>query len=66
METNFKYFVKVQKAYQEGKDYFVQGIATGLMEDRDQERMSEGVIKAFAESTRTSTTQSPFDDDYAL
>ena len=50
METNFKYFIKLQKAYQEGKDYFVQGIATGILEDRDEERMSESVIKMFADS----------------
>ena len=48
--SNFKYFVKVSKAYQENGQYFVQGVASGIMEDRDEERMSPEVLKAFVEA----------------
>jgi hypothetical protein len=46
----FKYFIKLQKAYQQDGQYYVQGIASGILEDRDDERMSEGVLEAFVNS----------------
>lgn len=48
---DFKYFVKVQKAYQEGvnNEWFVEGIASGTLEDRDSERMAKSVLEKFVE-----------------
>lgn len=46
----FKYFVKIEKSYGNNGDIYVEGIASGLMEDNDSQRMSLDVIKAFADS----------------
>lgn len=58
MSDSFKYFVKVEKAFQDGGDWFVQGIASGTMEDRDGEKMSPEVIKKFADSMPLPLTDS--------
>lgn len=45
-----KYFVKIEKAYEDKGDWFVQGVATGTLEDREGQRMSKSVIETFAKA----------------
>jgi hypothetical protein len=47
--SQFKYFVLLKKAYQEGDDIYIEGVASGTMEDRDKERMSPAVLQAFVD-----------------
>lgn len=55
---NNKYYVKIEKAYEENGDWFVQGVATGTLEDRDEERMSKAVVEKFAKSIPLPLTNS--------
>lgn len=52
-KSGFKFYIKLEKAYQENGDYYVQGVASGLLEDRDDERMGPGVLKAFFNKIKT-------------
>ena len=46
--NEFRMFVKLQKAYQgEDQNWYVQGIASGTLEDRDGERMNKSVLENF-------------------
>lgn len=45
-----KFFIKIQKAYQDNGNWFVQGVASGTAIDRDEEKMSKGVLEKFARS----------------
>lgn len=56
--NGFKYFVKVTKAFEDDGDWYVQGVATGTLEDRDEERMSVTVIKEFANALPMPLTDS--------
>lgn len=55
---NNKYFVKIEKAYEESGKYYVQGVATGTLEDRDKQRMSKEVVDAFARALPLPLTNS--------
>jgi len=49
----FKYHVKIIKAYSDDKgDLYVNGIASGTLEDRDDERMNESVLNDFVDSIK--------------
>lgn len=54
MENNFKYFVKIEKAFNEDGDFYVQGIASGTREDRDDQRMGVDVLKNFVDKINSS------------
>jgi hypothetical protein len=58
MKAPFKYFVKVTKAYEENDSWYVAGIASGTLEDRDEERMSEQVLYDFASAIPLPLTNS--------
>jgi hypothetical protein len=55
---NNKYYVKIEKAYEENGDWFVQGIASGTLEDRDEQRMSKAVVESFAKAIPLPLTNS--------
>lgn len=44
---DFKYFVQIEKAYEESGDWFVQGIASGTNEDLDDCRMNRSALEKF-------------------
>jgi len=58
MEPQFKYFLKIEKAYQDGGEWYVQGIASGTKEDRDRQRMTKGVLQAFVDALPLPLTDS--------
>lgn len=45
--TSFKFFAKIEKAYQENEKKYIQGIASGTLEDRDGERVSLSLLEKF-------------------
>ena len=49
MKEEFKYFVKIEKAYEEDGEWYVQGIASGTKEDLDDCRMSKEAIQKFVD-----------------
>jgi hypothetical protein len=49
MEKTAKYFINLEKAYKEGNKIVVQGIASGTLEDRDEERVNVKVLEKFAQ-----------------
>lgn len=53
MNNNFKYFVNISKAYKKGTKVYVEGVASGTLEDRDEERMSLQVLKDFISEIKT-------------
>jgi hypothetical protein len=46
-DSNFKYFVKIQKAFVENGEIYVQGIASGILPDEDNEMQIEKTIDNF-------------------
>lgn len=52
MNAPFKYFVKVTKSYQDDSGIYVEGIASGTLEDRDDQRMSVDVLKQFVQAIK--------------
>lgn len=46
----FKFFMDVRKAYQDKGEWYLQGVASGLLEDGDDERVSINVLKKFVEA----------------
>lgn len=46
---NFKHFVKIEKAYEEDGSYYVQGVASGTLEDRDGERVNKSILESFVQ-----------------
>jgi len=46
---DFKYFVQIEKAYEESGDWFVQGIASGTSEDLDDCRFSRSALQKFVD-----------------
>ncbi len=48
--NDFKYFVKIEKAFEEQNEWYVQGVASGTLEDKDDERVSKDALVAFVSS----------------
>lgn len=48
MHNASKFFVNIEKAFEEDGCYYVQGVASGTLEDRDGQRMSRQVMTDFA------------------
>ena len=46
---DFKYFVQIEKAFEEKGDWFVQGIASGTLEDADDGKMNKSALERFVE-----------------
>lgn len=46
---DFKYFIQIEKAYEESGDWFVQGVASGTSEDLDDCRMSKSALQKFVD-----------------
>lgn len=47
--SDFKYFVKIEKAYEEEGSWYVQGIASGTSIDLDDCKMSKSALQRFVE-----------------
>lgn len=45
--NNFKYFVKIEKAFEQKGDWFVEGIASGTLEDATSGKMSKNALQKF-------------------
>lgn len=58
MEPEFKYFLKIEKAYEDSGEWYVQGVASGTKEDRDRQRMTKDVLQAFVDALPLPLTDS--------
>ena len=50
---NKKFAISIEKAYEENSEYFIQGVASGTLEDMEEERMSKDVLKNFVNTINT-------------
>jgi chemotaxis protein histidine kinase CheA len=48
--NNFKYFVKIEKAFEEKGDWYVEGIASGTLEDATSGKMTRNALERFVEA----------------
>lgn len=47
--TDFKYFVKIEKAFEEEGEWYVEGVASGTKEDLEDGRMAKSALQKFVD-----------------